>query len=247
MRFAQAYTKADLLAKLPPTNELDEGGKKFLSLMPAIAACLYFPDDKTIIVGHESILRHMITAQNVDTPLAKLLGKTDCSGTLTSAVVVEPLRPLLTQSLATMSMMLPALSQVQAVLPKLEAVVFRLQIGANSEFGLTLRGTDAAAAGEIETAFQQLLDATQPGKVSRLPPSDDPVQQAYQRYAARISKRQNDTYKPVRNGADVTFTYRDDGSFAVIGAGIGMAVVLPAVQAARNAAERQRQLNQQGH
>jgi len=246
VRFAQAYSQADILAKLPATTEAEESGHKFLQVPAPISACIYFPDDKTIVVSREQMLRHMIVAQNVDTPLTKLLKQTDCSGNLTLAVAMEPIRGMISALMMYGPAAPPPLDKYKELPNKLDAIVlhFQLQDAMGYNLDLMLRGTNAAAAQDVENMILGGLEMVRGMALGMFKPKDapdDPVNQATQKYADRIAQKIFDLIKPVRKDTDVSLSIHTDASIA--SAGVMAGLLLPAVQAAREAARRIQSLN----
>src|SRR5262249_51189616 len=123
----------------------------------------------------------------------------------------------------------------------LSAAIFR--IGGSDDkltISLTLRGRDEASAEQAERIINQglatarqiiLMQAT-----AQQFTNTDPVQQAAAKYSARMIERTFSQIKPTREGKDVRIAVESDSNIAVIG--VLVALLLPAVQAAREAARR---------
>ena len=259
LRFSQPYALAAILAKLP-LKEAEVGEQKIYELtQPGQQLCVHFPDDRTIVLSPtRAMLLQMLAAKAVDSPLVKLLTTTNCSASLTAIVSLDAMRDLVDQGMAHAPQLPPPLADFLKV-PKLTSVVFfRVDLAGQPSVNLTLRATDEAAAAEIlrveqhglAMARQILLAQMMQGMQQGQPASDDPVQQATQRYTTRLTHRMVDglfnLLQPVQAGRDVRISLRSESSDAAVSVavvGVLVALLLPAVQAAREAAHRNQSMN----
>ncbi len=105
---------------------------------------------------------------------------------------------------------------------------------------LTLRGRDEASAEQAERIVNQGLETARQMILMQATAQQftntDPVQQAAAKYSARMIERTFSQIKPTREGKDVRIAVESDSNIAVIG--VLVALLLPAVQAAREAARR---------
>ena len=118
---------------------------------------------------------------------------------------------------------------------------------------LVVHGENEAAAEKLAAMVDQALDrfsAQMRAEMAKTPPSKDPVEEAARKYAERLTSSCVNLLRPVRAGSDLVF-FRAQGSadprqqqltnVAVIG--ILVALILPAIQAAREAARRNQSMN----
>jgi prepilin-type processing-associated H-X9-DG protein len=118
---------------------------------------------------------------------------------------------------------------------------------------LVVHANDAAAAGQLDAmigdAIQMYQDAMN-AQFTQQAASVDPVEKAFANYMQRISGSWTSALRPARNGASLTmFSFKSDPNspqgqmtVAAVG-GILVALLLPAVQAARMAARRNQSMN----
>ena len=109
------------------------------------------------------------------------------------------------------------------------------------DFSITLHAVDDEAAGELLDLLNNALALGKQVMLGQMQHemrvnAADPVQQATAKYANRIVTRMFDLVKPVRTGRNVKIALHSDGGVATVG--IMVALLLPAVQAAREAAYR---------
>jgi hypothetical protein len=246
LHFAQAYARRDVVAKLQPlapaVQEID--GKKFAMLRGPLPVGIFMPDDRTLVVGTDGLLQQMIGAKNVDSDLTKVLRATDCSGTATAVFSLDAMRDLINQAMSHAPPIPPQFADFLKIPSLISSGVVKLDFRVPGEMSATLHTADAKSAEELQQLIERGIEmgrqatlaqiANEPGQ------ADDPVKQAMQKYSVRMTGRTFDSIKPKRDGSDVKWSSPGMGgpqaNIAVIG--ILVALLLPAVQAARAAAHR---------
>ena len=245
LRFAEAYSKERVIAKLPRPKEVDIDGKTVLELTGRGQLSFCFPDDRTIVLGELPMLKQMLSAKEVDSPLVNLLKTLDVSAEVTGALSVEALRDLWHQALAHAPPLPPQFQGFLKLPDLLSAVLLRVRIDTKFRGELTLRARNAAAAEEVETLVNQGLAMGRQlllAQIANMPRhGDDPVKEAGAHYLTRITNKVFGLVKPVRNGTDVSVSGETGASAATVGILIGL--LLPAINAAREAANRNTDAN----
>lgn len=247
LHFATDYSESDVLAKLKPLNPRmgDLNGKKVAVVRGPTSFAISIPDNRTLIIATPpKMLRDMIQADKVDSKLTQLIHSTDCSGTATAVVSVDAMRGFVDQSIAQLPSLPPPLADFTKIPKLISTGVMKLDFRVPGECSATLHAPDAASAEQLEGLLERGLAMGRQMAMMDLARqsrgSDDPVQQASQAYMTRITGRMFDALKPHRDGADVV--WRTNGSQApaanVAVIGILVALLLPAVSAAREAARR---------
>ncbi|HJT31687.1 MAG TPA: DUF1559 domain-containing protein [Pirellulales bacterium] len=208
-----------------------------------------FPDDRTVLVASAEELAEMIAAKNASSPLIDRLKGVDAGETLSGVFVVEPIRPIMQAGLAQLPPLPPEIQQFTDVADLLSAVELHVRLGETTETSLVLEGTDQNAAARLD----QLLDnaialgtAAVDQQLAQAAANDPgPVNEAMAKYVKRMMKAAIDSVERQQSGNRLALRMQGGGD-ATIGlatSGVLVALLLPAVQAAREAARRNQSNN----
>jgi prepilin-type processing-associated H-X9-DG protein len=249
IRMVQALPEGRILGPLwDQTEEGQLDGKPYRK-GGAMGFGIFRADDRTLIVADESLLRKMLANRAAPKPgaVSKILGAMPAMPDATAVLVVEPLRSLADAALAQAPVP-PPLADAKKIPDLVESVVGRLNLTGNAISDLTVRARDEAAAKELAEIIDRMIalaKETIRSEIARGPMvENDPVQQAAIQYAKRISERMLDALRPVRKGDSLTLGTRGaQGQMQIATIGILVALLLPAVQAAREAARRSQSTN----
>jgi prepilin-type processing-associated H-X9-DG protein len=121
-----------------------------------------------------------------------------------------------------------------------------LAVTRGSGFSLVLLSPDEAKAEELEGILNELMDMGQEmilAEIAKETESEDPVEKAGAEYAQRIMRRMFDMFRPQRTGRALRVAQEGGANTQVATIGILVALLLPAVQAAREAARRAQSSN----
>ncbi len=248
VRFSKAHQLNLLMKQVAArtvATELD--GKPYLRGQGTTDPGLYMPDDRTLLLGHDSVLRKMVANRKrpVEGPLSKLLAATDTSSDFVAVATMEPVREIASAALSQVPVPPPL-----AGLKRLPQLVTAAKAHANMTgkvgASLVLVTPDEASAKELERLLNQLIDFGQQttlAEMSKQAPGDDPVDQAMAQYMQRVNQRMFEALRPTRKGKVVRISH-DGGQLAQPATvGILIALLLPAIQAAREAARRAQSIN----
>jgi len=247
LRSAKPFGEGKILGKLwERTVEAQLDGKTYRKGVNPMFPSIYRPDDRTLIVASDDFLPRLLSnhASPKEGRVTNVLGRMKEMPDATALVFVEPLRPLLAMPLA-MAPVPPPLADVKRIPELLTSVGAKVNLRGGPSLALMLRANDEDAAVELEKIIDNVLEFAHQSMladIARQENSDDPVEQAMAKYAKRVGGRMFEVFRPVRNGEKLTLTLGGTAdnpqmaSVAVIG--ILVALLLPAVQAAREAARR---------
>ena len=248
VRFSKPYQLDGLLAPLADsTTEGELNGKPYRQAQSPMLPSLYMPDDQTLIVAEDSFLRKMLANHEApaEGPLGKLFGSTSTSGDLVAIAVLEPVREMLS-AMAAQAPVPPPFEGVKRVPSLLKAAKVQVSVTGGTSASLVLLTPSEAAAEELEQLINELLDLARQmalAQMAQMATGDDPVEQAMAQYMQRINTRMFDMVRPVRNGTVLSVSYGGNEFMPVAVIGVLVALLLPAVQAAREAARRSQSTN----
>jgi prepilin-type processing-associated H-X9-DG protein len=248
MRLTSPFSLDSL--KLPPDLPLAQTeleGRPYRQAQNPMLPSFYMPDDRTLLVGTDPFLKKMLANRKspVEGPLSRLMAKTSTSADVTALAVVGPVRPMLTGMLSQAPLP-PPFEGVKRLPELIEAAKIDLTVTARPGLSLVLLAPDDSSAEELETLLNQLLDTGQQMALTRIASelkSDDPVDRAGAQYAQRIGQRIVEMFRPQRTGRMVRIAQEGDASGQVATVGMLVALLFPAVPAAREAARRAQSVN----
>lgn len=216
--------------------------------MPSI----YSIDGKTLLAAPDMVLQKLVATETA--PAGNLLGerlKAAATDDLYVAVNIEVLRPLINQLL----MQAPVPPELQHFYPApdlIRLVELRLNLSGMGPTELTVEANNAADAEKLVTMLKQAMEMWRSqalAEVEQLKQNPDPVQQALGHYQERMLSQMFAFAVPQQEGARLELFHMDPNEspngpmVAMAVAGILVALLLPAVQAAREAARRNTSMN----
>ncbi len=232
------------------TTEAELQGKTYRKGQTPMDPSIFLADDRTLIVGTDDLLRKMLAnqANPKEGKMSRMLARATQPPDLMAALLVEPLRPVIAVPLAQIPIP-PPLAGVEKVPELVNYVAVRANLRGDPEMSLIVRAEDEAAAQQLEELVDRLLKLARQtvlAEVSKQAASSDPVEQATAKYMQRVNGRMFETLRPVRKGNTLSLSTKGHGSsqmasVAVIGILVGL--LLPAVQAAREAGRRAQSAN----
>jgi prepilin-type processing-associated H-X9-DG protein len=248
VRLSKPHQLDGLLAPLVEgTTEGELNGKPYRQAQAPMFPSIYMPDDRTLIVAEDAFLRKMLANHQApaEGPLGKLFGSTSTSGDLVAIAVLDPVRDLLSAMLAQAPVP-PTFEKVKRVPELLKAAKAELGLTERTSASLVLLTPSEAAAEELEQLINEMIDSARQmilAEMAQATSGDDPVNQAMAQYMQRVNKRIFDMLRPVRKGTMLSVSQDTKESSQVAVIGILVALLLPAVQAAREAARRSQSVN----
>ncbi len=232
------------------TNEQSEQPhlKSAQPLMPSF----YFPAETVLLATPEVTLQKFLTGKfkPTDNSLHERLLNA-ASDDVYLAIDVVPLRPLINGLL--MQNPIPPQFQHFSMVPDLvKTIELRMNLSHAGTNELIIESNNDQGAEELLRLVEKSFDMVRSQaaeEIARLKQDSDPVQQAMGRYKERMMNEMYTALAPQREGARLVI-FRQTGDQGQMGmltmtavSGILVALLLPAVQAAREAARRSTSMN----
>lgn len=227
-------------------------GKKYLQSSLPTMYSLFGPNNKTLVLAPDATLRQLVDSigQPKTGPIIDRVQSVPAGSDLYMAVDVASLRPMIQMGMAQAAANVPDEAKPFLEMPNLIAAAeLTVNISSAGPISLVAHANDEAAAQQVETIILDSLQKYQErgrAQFAAQAASDDPIQRAFAQYNERLSSHWVSRLTPQREGASLTLFKTEDASkqqvasIAVIG--ILVALLLPAIQAARAAAQRAQQL-----
>ncbi len=252
-----------MISQFAQPGELN-GKPYYEAMMPALP-CIYMPNKRTLIAAPKGMLDKLLkqeeeSAGKPSIPLAKVMdGGGGKENDLHAAVMLKPLQPFIQMGVMGAKQEVdPKYHRYFELTKYINGVV--MTFDATNKRSSYLRAY--ANSKEDADKFESLMDEgieevkqvymTDPNSpYAQFAASDDPVQKATARYMKRLNEYQMDNNRPKRIGTKGFSIFEmkpgEAGSPMIYVAVIGVlvAILLPAVQAARDAARRAQEENMQ--
>lgn len=210
-------------------------------LKQADLGSILFPDPQTVLIGRPEQLAKMLDADNESSPLIEHLRRVDRSEMLSAVAVLDSLQPIIQGGMAQLPPVPPQFQQFLEAPGLLSAV--ELHCGSESWASLVLEGTDEKAAVRLAALLEDAIGlgeqflsehlnqmkAEEPGEIT----------DATEHYARRMLKLVLDSVHRQRQGKRLVISTEGGLELTSVATiGVLTALLLPAVQAAREAARR---------
>lgn len=257
VKFVQPLTGLQLPDDLKAHTKPDQlNGKKYLKSEQPMLPSFYAPDKQTLLIAPDETLKSLIgppAPAKVSLPFLDRVRKVRSDNDLYAAVDLATLRPFIQMGLMQAQRDMPpeAMPFVDAV-NKLSAVELTLNLSKAAPSSLIVHANGEAAAKEVEIVLADAVEKAREKMRADMAPqaaSDDPVERSVAQYMERVSGKWTESFIPKRDGSTFTI-FRVEGASTpqqqyanVAVVGILIALLLPAVQAAREAARRNQSIN----
>jgi hypothetical protein len=236
-----------------PLNEEQLDGKRLLrNTVDPTAPSFYFPDASTMVVANQPAITALTSASRAEPAgIAKTFVAADRGDDLMAMIDVAMLRPLIGMGMAQAPIP-PQFAEFAQIPNLVKTLALRVNLSHAAPSELVAIANSEADGAALEGLFakaKQIMASQQAAQTQQLLASDDPVEQATGRYSQRMAKHWDEQVQFEREGAKITL-FRIDPSqgeshqlvyVAVIG--VLVALLLPAIQAARQAAQRTTSMN----
>ncbi|MEQ9407408.1 MAG: DUF1559 domain-containing protein [Fuerstiella sp.] len=199
-------------------------------------------NDGVVLLGTEETIRQSLTRSG-DTVVGSILKADRDQGQLTAAANLTLIQPFIQAALADAPPLPPALDALKSTSLSTETVKVWVDVTQGLKLSLILNTTNEETAGQTSEAITNALNFGLQMALQEMESElegDKPVEVATRAYAQRIVRQYLNKLQPTVAGRSVIVEVEAmEQSFAPI----SIALLLPAVQAAREAARRTQDLN----
>ncbi len=245
VRGAKPFQSNRIQAALNGWRATRQGGKLMLVAPAGNLPSVLVADERTLIVSPELTLPKFLAAEGMESALLQRLAKHDDTHQALVVLAVDPIRQHIKALLSTMPEPPPALADFLTLPDDVSALEVTLDVQRTVQASLTFVSPNGDSAEKVEAlvkralvmARQALLAQLQQGKLN----TEDPVEAAMAQYVRRMADASFASLQPVRDGDRVSVSVDSDAGMATTGTLV--ALLLPAVQAAREAARRAQSQN----
>jgi hypothetical protein len=204
---------------------------------------LHRVDAKTFVVATPNYLANMVGSDGKTGALAELLAARTRTTPAIVAMVMESVRDQINQVASQMPAEIPGPLRELAAVPNLtQGVILEVGISSKDSLRLTLVGNSAADANELQTIVDDAMlfgrDLAVMQAMQEIA-GEGAVPEATRNYVRRVSEEIMALLQPKLSGRELVLEMDNQNGMASVGtSGILVGLLLPAVQAAREAARR---------
>ena len=247
------------LARLPSemtehTIEGEINGETYRESQHPFLPSFAWASETTLLIAPDQVLRQLLRNKSVSPgTLVDELTESKSQDDLLISVNLETLRPLIQLGISEAAKEVPAEYQhFLEIASLLKQVKIRGSLSGAGPMELTVDANSEADADRISELIEEAIAIYQNATAEiaqKLLAEEDPIAQAMGRYQQRISPIWAEQMVPQRNGTRFTVISseqieEDGGQLTTVAvAGVLVALLLPAVQAAREAARRNTSMN----
>jgi prepilin-type processing-associated H-X9-DG protein len=252
LHFSKPINIAAVGSKLTVTPGKDDnwdGVKVRTGNNPWQTACA-FVDDQTLLLSTEDGLHWLLSATAHDSSLQKLMSAADDAADVQILSAIDAVRPQIADKIGMLAQQLPPplvpLTKLPTLVDSLAIIMRQLPHGM-IESKIVATAPDEKSAQELEGVIKQMLEAGRTMLLMHLSEAashnaeDADISQAMMQYLGRISEKIVVALQPTREGGQVVV--KANMPYGPAGIGVLTGLLLPAVQAAREAAMRAQSSN----
>lgn len=248
VRFKAPYDREAVISHFEPLEGEGLNGMPFYCV-PGTGQNpnILLADEKTILAGPPEELREMLAGQKANGPLVERLKKVDAADAFTAVVVLEPVRGLLQGAVTQLPPLPPPLQPFLEIPDLLAAVETHVRVEPGLELSVVLEGLDADAAGKLAGLVDQAIalgNQYVDGQLASSAERKASVEEvAVMHYLKRMLKLGDENLERQRQDERLALTLKGDAALWPATSGVFVAMLLPAVGAARDAARRSQSTN----
>lgn len=250
LRLAKPYRQEQILPEIfGQAATATAGGKQYLKGQAMPLNTLHVADNQTVLLATEPMMQQMLAVTAPAGHLPQLLQRMSVDHHVTVIASLDAMRAEINALVAQAreNQIPPPFGQFLAIPEHTSAMALRMSLTDKLNMDLVLLAPNDESAQVLERLTKQAVAmgreavANMATQQIQRGGSNDPVQQATVQYVERIADHYAQMLQPRRSGRTVTLAAQVDPGVSAIGMAVGM--LLPAVNAARGAAENVRSSN----
>lgn len=240
-RFSGPVDRDEIISHVSAGEGEKIGEHDSYQLKQAELGSIVFADEQTVLVGRPDQLAKMLDADNESSPLIEHLRAVDRAEMLSVVAVLDSLQPIIAGGMSQLPPVPPEFQQFLEAPGLISTIEFHL--GLESGASLVLEGTDEKATVRLAALLEDGIGLGEQFLNEHLSQmkSQDPgeITDATEHYLRRIVKLVLDSVHRQRQGNRLVLSVESGLEFTSVATiGVLTALLLPAVQAAREAARR---------
>ena len=246
IQLAEPFDINDLNPQMVDGNGLQTEGKFAYLSAPEPELIYHQAGPNTIIFGTRIFAKQMVAPRQQIGKVASLLQRVKAESDVLAIVSIDTLRPLIAgfADRPLSQLPRPLAQDVEAIIESTDFVAVGANFANEERLQIVMAGATAADTDKIEAALQRSLEFFRESYVAQVKqqfggPSE--TEAAVRSYVDRVKEALAGQLMPARQGDKLVLDVQQFQSVAVIGTLTG--IMLPAVQAARQAARRMQSSN----
>lgn len=202
VKFKNPFRASTLSPQVRPMVQLSEfNGKKYWQSSVPMLPSFYGPNNKTLLVAPDPVLRKMVetSAQPKNGPLLDRIREVPAGSDLYLAADIAPLRGLVQMGQAQSPRPIPG--WFKSFMDSASGLELNVNLVTRGPISLVVQCNDEPTAQQFEMMIAESKQAlTAPPPASEQPMPENPIAQAMQQYTERMFQR----FQPQRNGTNIT-------------------------------------------
>jgi hypothetical protein len=248
LHFAEPYDQQLVIDRLGgSTEESTYNDTKYRKAKSQGGFSFVMPDERTLLIGTDMAVRGMLKPPKEPTPLVKLLKKVDTSKTAVAVLDVATIQPLVSLALESLPPVPPAFNEFLLAHEDLSWVELSINLEATPTIEFSLGGNDEASAAKLKELLEKAKSMGQQFAEAYLAQMEaeatDATGKSVPQYLRRLLHKFLDDIEITQAGEQVDVVLLKETP-EIASTGVMVALLLPAVQAAREAARRNAATNQ---
>lgn len=237
-RFSEPVDRAEVTKKV--NQALSQAGPQ--------APVAFIPERTTVLVASREDFGEMLGAKgDAASPLLDRLRKFDAGDAAGAVVAIEPIRDQLLAMRAMLPPLPPPLREAAALPEIVDAVELHLKLGEKTQSALSFECRDEAGAAQVDRLIDQAIafaDGMLDQQLAEMQARNaSPTEQASIQYGKRMLQETVKLIERDRQGNRLALRGSGEAVLAPATTGILAGLLLPAVQASREAARRSQSTN----